>query len=1027
MVGVLRAKLSQVVLAITIAALLLAPGAFGAGRTTEASRLPTEIEAWTLTAKDPSALRAALNDHSQKTPVEFAERLKYAQADGSLRLMVALRERDASTEAFVLSATQAVVWYGEGPRFYALATPDDVTKLLRDHRVRFVEPDFPITRLMAESTVEIRARTLGSMEGVWEFDASGGPMGSLTSSVPGTSRPITGRDVTVAVIDSGIDQTHKDFGGWDCAAGPFAPCDSRIRAAVKVDPLFGFGEDPFAAGPTTEFASGHGTHVAGTIGGNGYYVRDGDADARYGGDGLVIGVAPETRLVSVSNGDSDSAGLSDFALQWALDHADELGIRVASNSWGCFGGCAWSSVSATAQILEELYDAGVLVTFAVGNDGGEGSGDEFSGYAQSPHVLGVANFDDSTDLLSSSSSRGSASTTLADPETWTPDSEGADPARRPDVAAPGTDIWSAASLTGGTATVSPRVATNDVTGGPNACCTVPYRVLSGTSMATPHVAGAAALLFDACDGATPLDVMRAVMAGADATHVAKTTGTAFAEPFEVGYGSLDVRGSLDWLLANVDCAGSPRPEVSILTPLEGEAVAPGSLGVSGTVDRMGSPYPVAPSAGPRSTLYFHRGLVPVGVVDVAVGGTTMDENAPTASDPAVHHGLWVLDGGNPRTVFEANWASLAPVAIDAESVRVVWYASTAGDSILFANWDVALYEKSGSVWTQLGSTTVERQALLPSGVVEFSAVVPSVTTAGTGVLAVTIDPVFGVPDGVHAIYFDAVGLASRLEIGTTSVFMEPERVDVSLDGGPVVGVPIDSSSGVAAWGAAFDLSGASEGPHSVEAAWFDFGGALVGTDSVAFVVSSPNEPPTATISAAATATTGESVSFDGTGSADPDGTLVDYAWEFGDGTTGTGALVTHVYSEAGTYVVTLSVTDDDGATASATQSLEVAAPEPSDPEPGAGQKLVTVASWTGRPCGSEWRLSLTRFQDAATEAPATLRIHWIGGSYEDVAAQTVGKKSATYSTTTSGVDFDYASAIVPEAWNGRFTVQQGVC
>ena len=54
------------------------------------------------------------------------------------------------------------------------------------------------------------------------------------------------------------------------------------------------------------------------------------------------------------------------------------------------------------------------------------------------------------------------------------------------------------------------------------------------------------------------------------------------------------------------------------------------------------------------------------------------------------------------------------------------------------------------------------------------------------------------------------------------------------------------------------------------------------------------------------------VNFDGTGSSDPDGTIVAYDWDFGDGGTGTGVTPTHTYAAAGIYTVTLTVTDDGG-------------------------------------------------------------------------------------------------------------------
>jgi len=116
-----------------------------------------------------------------------------------------------------------------------------------------------------------------------------------------------------------------------------------------------------------------------------------------------------------------------------------------------------------------------------------------------------------------------------------------------------------------------------------------------------------------------------------------------------------------------------------------------------------------------------------------------------------------------------------------------------------------------------------------------------------------------------------------------------------------------------------------------------------GPDSFAFVVhdgtveSAPTtvqvtvtqfvNPPVANAGPDTSAYTGEVVFFDGSSSSDPDGTIVSYAWDFGDGSPpAQGASVNHSYILPGIYTVTLTVTDNDGATATDTAIVTVTAP-----------------------------------------------------------------------------------------------------
>ena len=96
--------------------------------------------------------------------------------------------------------------------------------------------------------------------------------------------------------------------------------------------------------------------------------------------------------------------------------------------------------------------------------------------------------------------------------------------------------------------------------------------------------------------------------------------------------------------------------------------------------------------------------------------------------------------------------------------------------------------------------------------------------------------------------------------------------------------------------------------------------------NVVTAVSPPAPPvaPTADANGPYTGTAGIAVTFDGSGSTD-DGTIASYAWDFGDGSTGTGVSPGHAYAAAGLYTVTLTVTDDGGLTDSATSTATIAA------------------------------------------------------------------------------------------------------
>lgn len=106
----------------------------------------------------------------------------------------------------------------------------------------------------------------------------------------------------------------------------------------------------------------------------------------------------------------------------------------------------------------------------------------------------------------------------------------------------------------------------------------------------------------------------------------------------------------------------------------------------------------------------------------------------------------------------------------------------------------------------------------------------------------------------------------------------------------------------------------------------------------------PNQAPTAAAQASPTSGTSPvTVSFTSTGSSDADGSIVGYAWAFGDGATGSGASTSHTYVSGGTFVATLTVTDDSGATSTASVTVTVVGPVVSPTSaPGGSTIAVTI-------------------------------------------------------------------------------------
>jgi subtilisin family serine protease len=340
----------------------------------------------------------------------------------------------------------------------------------------------------------------------------------------------TGAGVTVAVIDSGVTQyQHPDLG------------DARVLAFVDfVNQQVGKYDD-----------NGHGTHVTGLVAGTGKLSAK-----------KYAGIAPGASIVSLkvlNNAGEGTVGNILKALDWVYKYGAKYGVRVVNMSVGAPVTESYYTDPLTLA-TKTLVDSGITVVAAAGNNGKNADGKaQWGGIASpgnAPWVLTVCAF----------STKGTYNTTddvMADFSSAGPTA--VDFGAKPDICAPGVGVVSTSApgsalyAAGALVTPTSLLIPGTVPGG---FPFLPYESLSGTSMSTPLVSGAVALMLQANPNLTP-NLIKAIL---EFTAISKQG----VSPLKQGAGFMNVSNAV----AMAYLAGRTSQPVQTSTRVDKIAIPP---------------------------------------------------------------------------------------------------------------------------------------------------------------------------------------------------------------------------------------------------------------------------------------------------------------------------------------------------------------------------------------------------------------------------------------------------------------------
>lgn len=640
----------------------------------------------------------------------------------------------------------------------------------------------------------------------------------------------------VAVIDTGVDYTHPDLidNIWTNPGEiPGNGIDDDLNGYI--DDVHGYDFANNDGDPMDDF--GHGTHVSGTI-------------AAAGNNGIgVAGVNWQAQIMAVKFLDATGSGTTAAAVEAVL-YATNMGAKVSNNSWGG-GGFSQALLDA----INAANTSGALFVAAAGNSSSNNDAlPQYPASYDAPNIISVA-ATDHNDLLAFFSNYGA--TTV-------------------DLGAPGVSIYSTVPAIG------------------DPCCsnTTGYMYLDGTSMATPHVTGAAALLMSYFPTDTNLQVKQRILGSVQ--PIAALSGKTLTG------GRLNIFNSLE------NDTTPPAPVVDLSAASSSAFSAQLTFTATGDDNNIGvaSSYDIRYSTSLIDDTNFDSATSAIAPLPAPSGTLENVIVEGLQSNTTYYFALKVADNvGNKSPI--SNIATVTTLL--AQSV----YSEDFENGL--TNWTISGTDGLGgpALWHLSSHRYNSPSNSLYYGDGTSFTYNTGAANSGSAVSA-PIDLTLSTADTILQFYY-------YLRTENLSPY-DTAEVSVSNDGG-VTWAPL--------WSSAFDSPGISMVPvtinlsgyvgsiiqlqfsfNTLDSVFNDFEGWVVDDINILTTVTTPiNNPPVAVVGGPYSGTHNVALQFDGSGSSDPDGDILTYSWDFGDTTTATGATPTHVYSADGNYTVTLTVSD----------------------------------------------------------------------------------------------------------------------